>query len=102
MLGIVYFKSRLPANIETAIKLSAQIGALIGQAFFGWLADRLGRKRVYGLELVLIILTTLGQCLSASSSSKAVTITGLTIFWRVLMGIGIGGDYPISSVIVSE
>lgn len=84
------------------IKLSAQAGALIGQLIFGWLADRLGRKRVYGFELGLIALTTLGQCLSSSSRTSAVSITGLLILWRVLLGIGIGGDYPISNVIVSE
>jgi len=30
------------------------------------------------------------------------SITGLLIFWRVLMGIGIGGDYPLSAIITSE
>lgn len=44
---------------------------------------------MYGLELIIIIFATLAQALS--SSSKAVSITGVLIFWRVLMGIGIGG-----------
>jgi PHS family inorganic phosphate transporter-like MFS transporter len=29
-------------------------------------------------------------------------MTGLLVFWRVVMGIGIGGDYPLSAVITSE
>lgn len=49
---------------------------------------------------MIIIIATLAQALV--SSSPAVTITGVLIFWRVMMGIGIGGDYPLSSIITSE
>jgi len=73
---------------------------VLGQVGFGYLADVVGRKRMYGLELILIIFATLAQALS--SDSKAMSIVGLLIFWRVLMGIGIGGDYPLSSIITSE
>ncbi len=55
---------------------------------------------MYGLELIVIIFATFGQALT--SSSPAVDIVGVIIFWRVLMGIGIGGDYPLSSIITSE
>lgn len=55
---------------------------------------------MYGMELAIIIIATLAQSLSAPSS--AVTMTGLLVFWRVIMGIGIGGDYPLSAVITSE
>ena len=44
---------------------------------------------MYGLELIIIIFATLAQALSADS--KALSIAGVLIFWRVLMGIGIGG-----------
>jgi PHS family inorganic phosphate transporter-like MFS transporter len=64
------------------------------------LADVVGRRKMYGVELAIIILATLAQSLTAPS--KAVTMTGLLIFWRVVMGIGIGGDYPLSAVITSE
>ena len=55
---------------------------------------------MYGLELILIIFATLAQ--SLSSDSPAISVVGLIIFWRVMMGIGIGGDYPLSSIITSE
>lgn len=55
---------------------------------------------MYGLELILIIFTTVAQ--SLASDSYALSVTGIIIFWRVLMGIGIGGDYPLSSIITSE
>jgi MFS family permease len=53
---------------------------------FGALADIIGRKKMYGLELILIIAATLAQCLTGTG--PGVSIVGLLIFWRVLMGIG--------------
>jgi PHS family inorganic phosphate transporter-like MFS transporter len=75
-------------------------GTVIGQVGFGVLADIVGRKKMYGLELILIIFCTVAQALSAAS--PAINIVGILIFWRVMMGIGIGGDYPLSSIITSE
>ncbi|KAL2065536.1 hypothetical protein VTL71DRAFT_3206 [Oculimacula yallundae] len=90
----------LPMQVNTAIKAATSGGAVVGQLGFGWLADVVGRRKMYGVELAIIITATLAQSLSAPS--QAVTMTGLLIFWRVVMGIGIGGDYPLSAVITSE
>lgn len=104
MLGVAFWHSshsgKIPAKSDTAIKVATSSGTVIGQVGFGALADLVGRKRMYGLELIIIIFATLAQALSASS--PAISITGILIFWRVLMGIGIGGDYPLSSIITSE
>jgi PHS family inorganic phosphate transporter-like MFS transporter len=90
----------MPTGVNTALKAATSGGAVIGQLGFGWLADVVGRRKMYGVELAIIILATLAQSLSAPS--QAVTMTGLLIFWRIIMGIGIGGDYPLSAVITSE
>ena len=101
MLGIVYFpKGAIPEHSDTAIKVATSCGTVAGQLGFGWLADVVGRKKIYGLELMIIIFTTLAQSLSSNSAS--ISITGILVFWRVIMGIGIGGDYPLSSIITSE
>ncbi|KAF2835889.1 MFS transporter [Patellaria atrata CBS 101060] len=106
MMGVVYFQDRatkagtMPTNADTAIKVSTSAGTVIGQVGFGILADIVGRKKMYGLELIIIIFATLAQALT--SDSAAISFVGLIIFWRVLMGIGIGGDYPLSSIITSE
>jgi PHS family inorganic phosphate transporter-like MFS transporter len=55
---------------------------------------------MYGLELIIIIVGTLAQMISGSS--VAVGVIGALIFWRVIMGIGIGGGYPLSAIITSE
>lgn len=103
MLGVAYWhhnKGKIPEPADTSIKVSTSAGTVIGQVGFGILADIVGRKKMYGLELIMIIFATLAQALSAPSQSMS--IVGLLVFWRVLMGIGIGGDYPLSSIITSE
>jgi PHS family inorganic phosphate transporter-like MFS transporter len=104
MLGVVYWlkdnKGAVPSSPATALKSVQSGGNVIGQVAFGILADVVGRKRMYGVELMIIIFATLAQALS--SDSPGMTITGVLVFWRVIMGIGIGGDYPLSSIITSE
>ncbi|KAH8980885.1 phosphate transporter, partial [Lactarius akahatsu] len=108
MLGYVYGHTivstgpspRLSANQDFGIKVAAPIGNLFGQLLFGWLADILGRKRMYGIELIIIITATLVQALAGSG--RAVNIIGVIAFWRFVMGVGVGGDYPLSAVITSE
>ncbi|KAK1447579.1 H+ symporter [Colletotrichum melonis] len=90
----------LPGPVNSALKASTSAGIIVGQIVFGWLADVFGRRRMYGVELGIIILATLSAALV--SPSQSVSFTGLMIFWRVIMGVGIGGDYPLSSVITSE
>jgi MFS transporter, PHS family, inorganic phosphate transporter len=103
MLGVVFFLpsgGKMPTSADTAIKVSTSGGNVIGQLLFGWLADIVGRKRMYGLELIIMIFATLAQALS--SSSPGMSFVGVFIFWRVVLGVGIGGDYPLSSIITSE
>ncbi|PHH74957.1 hypothetical protein CDD80_2738 [Ophiocordyceps camponoti-rufipedis] len=102
MLGIVYFPGvgHMPTSSDDAIKLATSAGTIVGQLGFGCMADIVGRRQMYGLELFVIIVATIGQALT--SGSPSCSIVGLVIFWRVIMGIGIGGDYPLSSIITSE
>lgn len=84
MLGVAFWKSgTIPSNSDTAIKVATSGGTVLGQLGFGYLADVVGRKKMYGLELILIIFATLAQSLSAPS--HAISIVGILIFWRVLM-----------------
>ena len=78
------------AILNSTSLAAAALGALI----FGKLMDVLGRKAMYGVEVILL---TGGAILSALAPSF-----GWLVFFRVLVGLGVGGDYPTSSVIMSE
>lgn len=73
----------MPTSSDTAIKVATSAGTVVGQLGFGALADIVGRKKMYGLELIVIIFATLAQ--SLSSNSPGMNIVGVIIFWRVLM-----------------
>jgi PHS family inorganic phosphate transporter-like MFS transporter len=95
LLGIVYWQDAtnrgvMPHNADTAIKVATSAGAIFGQCIFGYLGDYLGRKKMYGVELMIIITTTLAQSLCGESAT--LSIVGVLIFYRVVMGIGVGGD----------
>jgi PHS family inorganic phosphate transporter-like MFS transporter len=101
MLGYVYGKGqKLSANQDLGVKVATPVGTLVGQLLFGWLADVLGRKRMYGVELMIIITGTFAQALAGNG--HAVRIIGVLVVWRFITGVGIGGDYPLSAVISSE
>lgn len=91
---------KLPTNVNNAITGVALCGTLAGQLFFGWLGDKLGRKKVYGITLVTMVGCALASGLSFGSSSKSVVSS--LCFFRFWLGFGIGGDYPLSAVIMSE
>ncbi|KDQ30228.1 hypothetical protein PLEOSDRAFT_1074665 [Pleurotus ostreatus PC15] len=106
LLGIagyrLYDGHSLPPNLEGLLKASANIGSVVGQFAFGYLADSLGRKAVYGKELILIILATILTITTPTGSiSPNGSLVYLSIF-RILLGVGVGGDYPMSASVASD
>lgn len=91
---------KLPEQVNNAITGVALCGTLTGQFFFGWLGDKLGRKKVYGITLAIMVGCALASGLSFGSTPKSVVTT--LCFFRFWLGFGIGGDYPLSAVIMSE
>ncbi len=76
------------------IASSALIGNFFGAFFLGNLSDRLGRKYMLVWDIVFFVVFALASALSTSALELFVT--------RLLLGIGIGGDYPIGSTLVAE
>lgn len=99
-MAYAFWNNKIPASTETLIKVSTSVGTVIGQLGFGYLADAVGRKSVYGVELMIMIAATILQCTAAHS--PAISFPAILTFYRILMGIGIGADYPLSSIITSE
>lgn len=100
MLSFVFWQGSIPSSTETLLKVSTSVGTVIGQVGFGILADVFGRKKIYGLELVVMIVCTVLQC--TLGAAPGVNFVAVLTFYRIVMGIGIGGDYPLSSIISSE
>ncbi|XP_050216750.1 probable inorganic phosphate transporter 1-3 [Mercurialis annua] len=107
LLGRIYYTDytkekpgSLPPNVAAAVNGVALCGTLAGQLFFGWLGDKMGRKKVYGLTLILMVVCSLASGLSFSDKPDAVIAT--LCFFRFWLGFGIGGDYPLSATIMSE
>jgi PHS family inorganic phosphate transporter-like MFS transporter len=107
LLGRIYYHvegsekpGSLPPNVSASVNGVALCGTLAGQLFFGWLGDKMGRKRVYGLTLMLMFVCSVASGLSFGHTPKSVMST--LCFFRFWLGFGIGGDYPLSATIMSE
>jgi len=59
-LAFVYWGSEHEANIEITTNALTLAGSTIGQLMFGFLADKYGRQRLYGVELMIVIFSTIG------------------------------------------
>ena len=77
-------------------------GSMVGQVFFGWLGDRFGRTRLYGIELAIVIFSTIGVASASTGYLNDMSILGWLSVWRFVMGLGIGAEYPLSAVITAE
>ncbi|EJF65579.1 MFS general substrate transporter [Dichomitus squalens] len=98
----LYGGHSLPPGLEGFIKAAANIGSVIGQFAFGYSADYFGRKAVYGKELMLIIFATIG---TICDPTGAISPNGALIWlgiWRIILGIGVGGDYPMSASVATD
>ena len=79
---------------EGLVESTALLAAAIGALLFGRVADMLGRKRIYGVEVLVLAAGAIASAFSPN------------IWWligfRFILGVGIGGDYPVSATIMSE
>ena len=78
------------ALLNSTMLAAAFVGALV----FGRFADTAGRKRVYWVVAAIMVAAAIGSALSPSY--------WVLIAFRFLLGFGVGGDYPVSAVLMSE
>lgn len=76
------------------IAAAALIGCIIGSAVLGHLADHIGRKKMLILSAIIILICTLGTVIAWDSTSL--------ILFRLLLGVGIGADYPVCASYMCE
>ncbi|KIX06729.1 uncharacterized protein Z518_04705 [Rhinocladiella mackenziei CBS 650.93] len=102
MIAYVYWKEESSSYRTTCINIATLAGTLLGQVTFGFMADKMGRKKMYGIELVLLIGSTLGVVMSSQGYDGSMSVFAWLIWWRIMVGIGVGADYPLSAVITAE
>jgi MFS family permease len=82
-------------NADVGLTGSAYLaGAVLGALFFGWLTDRLGRKRLFFITLTVYLVATASTALSWSVASFAL--------FRFVTGAGIGGEYTAINSTIQE
>src|SRR3954451_24853843 len=82
-------------NFDVGFANSAYLaGAVLGALGFGWLTDRIGRKKLFFITLALYLTATAATALSWSVASYAL--------FRFLTGAGIGGEYTAINSTIQE
>src|SRR5258707_872338 len=83
------------SNADVGLASSAYLaGAVLGALFFGWLTDRLGRKRLFFITFAVYLLATASTALSWNLASFAL--------FRFFTGAGIGGEYTAINSTIQE
>jgi MFS family permease len=83
------------SNTDIGLASSAYLaGAVLGAIFFGWLTDRLGRKKLFFITLAVYLTATAATATSWNIASFA--------FFRFLTGAGIGGEYAAINSAIQE
>jgi MFS family permease len=94
--GVLQEKETLHLSVEQ-VGLSATAylaGAVLGSLVFGWLTDRLGRKRLFLVTLAVYLVATTLTAFSWGFASFAI--------FRFLTGAGIGGEYSAINSAIDE
>ncbi|QWG13636.1 MFS transporter [Bradyrhizobium sediminis] len=83
------------SNLDVGFANSAYLaGAVLGALGFGWLTDRIGRKKLFFITLALYLTATAATALSWNVGSYAL--------FRFLTGAGIGGEYTAINSTIQE
>jgi len=98
IIGVASTLIKQDWHIDTerlAILNATMLGAaFLGAMCFGRIADLVGRKRVYWLVAAVMAVASIGSALSPSF--------WVLIAFRFMLGFGVGGDYPVSAVLMTE
>lgn len=84
---------------SSLILLSSGLGAILGAIYFGRLADRIGRRKVFLITITVFTLAT-GALVFTPDSPQAGWL--YLVLFRVVVGFGAGGLYVVDLPLVQE
>ncbi|KAK0715318.1 major facilitator superfamily domain-containing protein [Lasiosphaeris hirsuta] len=93
---------RLDGNPGMALDEIGHVAAVLSMLVVGNLADLWGRKRLYGYELLLLIVATLGIVQASEGFGGTMDIYAWLAFWRFCLGLAIGAEQPLVAIITAE
>lgn len=73
---------------------AALLGLFIGSLILGWVSDHIGRQKIFNFSFVLITIASFLQFFATTPEQ----LIGL----RILIGIGLGGDYSVGHTLLAE
>lgn len=79
---------------EGLIGSSTLVGIFLGSLLFGWLSDRVGRQKIFLLSFVMITIAAFAQFYAQTPL--------MLCLLRVLLGVGMGGDFAVGHAILAE
>ncbi|KAG5417823.1 GIT3 [Candida metapsilosis] len=100
-LKMIYGDEFTKSNAMSNISSIAFVGTVVGQLSFGYISDRVARRGgMMAANIMLIVFTLL--CAVGSWGATTQGFFACLTVWRFFLGVGIGAEYPTSSVIASE
>jgi PHS family inorganic phosphate transporter-like MFS transporter len=92
-------------SCETAVAAASTAclaGAVFGQLTFGYVGDCLGRGKAMRLTMLLSILGAFTSAFAVPISSEDASVFSFLLFTRLILGIGVGGVYPLAATLSAE
>eukprot|EP00413_Alexandrium_margalefii_P002553 CAMPEP_0204516604 /NCGR_PEP_ID=MMETSP0661-20131031/3232_1 /ASSEMBLY_ACC=CAM_ASM_000606 /TAXON_ID=109239 /ORGANISM="Alexandrium margalefi, Strain AMGDE01CS-322" /LENGTH=450 /DNA_ID=CAMNT_0051521969 /DNA_START=9 /DNA_END=1361 /DNA_ORIENTATION=- len=87
----------------TTVSTACLVGAIAGQLTFGYVGDCLGRAKALNLTMVLSVLGALASAFAVPlDSSNPSSVFVFVSIARFVLGVGVGGVYPLSATIAAE
>ena len=79
------------------------VGMAVGASLGGWLADRIGRRNVFALTLVVYGVATGASALVPGPEGVGImAAVAILATLRFFVGLGLGAELPVASTLVSE
>ncbi len=95
-IGVVQLRSQFNLSPFAVGSVTAMVafGAFFGALWGGYYTDKIGRYKMFLLDLIFLVVAAIGAAVSIN--------IWMLLFFRFLMGIGVGLDFPVALSFIAE